>query len=363
MAGYNAGRMLDELEQAISADPPERPAAMPGDAWLLRSALQKAIRRNEPERATQAAAALWRADRRVFWNRLLVTCLEDVGAGNIDAVIQTLTAISATSWRRRVGDERVALYLARMLAGTVKNRMGDELFTQAERDPGYNDLRERLAKADDDLLAGYAAHENSPLIERALSLWYLCGMKKFPSDRMPGRNGSPEKAAQVLRNLDVPAALAQACVSVMGRTSCPLPIFMPLIWQEVRKQHRPLYVFYDPIPVAPDVDGLPVYAADMFTRVGLSCLREVQKSVPVLREFAVKQVALALFYIEGCRVDKVLTSEALEDFRRQGEIIDAESAGLMLAEYIGIKDCLTANLPLLDDIRQRQLRRHLEGEE
>ncbi|GJL85429.1 MAG: hypothetical protein DHS20C02_12040 [Micavibrio sp.] len=359
MAGLK--NILDEIEAGIGDTPSV--SAWLCNKYIAASMLQKAIRRNEVERAMMAASALWRQDRRSFWRRLHVVALEDVGAASPDVVIKVLTAVSASSWRRRVGDERVAIYLTRLLCGAVKTRLADELFIQAEQSPGYNDLREKLSKADDDLLADYAAHENNPLIERAISLWCLAGTKKFPSDVMPGRVGSPDKVVKVLRGLDVPVDLIESCISVIGKTSWPLSIFTPLIWQEIRKQPKPLYTFYDPIPVAPEVEGIPLYAADMFTRTGQASFRQLQKAVSQLKQFTVRQIGLGLFYLEGRRIDKALTSEVLNDFRQQGEITDVESAGLCLPEYLGLRELLTENMEVLDDIRCKQLQRSLNEEE
>ena len=260
-----------------------------------------------------------------------------------------------------MGDLKVGLFLTRLLCLSVKNRIADELFIQAERDRGYGDFRHRLARADDKLLSDYAAHKSSPLIERSLALWYLAGTKKYPSDIMPGRAGSPEKAIKVLRGLDAPADLVKSCVAVMGRTSWPLSIFMPLIWQEIEKQPRPLYVFYDPVIPVPAVEGVPVYAADMFTRTGQASMRELQKDTRDLKGYSVKQIGLALFYIEGCKVDKILTSEYLEQFRHDGAFTDAESAGLDTPSFLGLQECVLANLSRMNDIRHRKIRQILEG--
>jgi hypothetical protein len=353
--------ILEALRLEIKQTEIENLEPLPGDKWLISSCWQKAVRRGDLVTAVMAASALWKQDRQSLWRRLHITALEDIGAGDAYTVTKVLTATASTTWRRQLGDERVALHLTRLMCGSVKNRMGDELFIQVERDPGYDDLRKRLAKADDNLLADYAAHENSPLIERSLALWYLTGTKKFPSETMPGRVGTPEKAVHVLRGLNAPADLVESCISVMGRTSWPLSIFMPLIWQEVRKQARPQYIFYDPIPPSPAVEGVPVYAADMFTRVGQASIRELQKSASDLKGFSVRQIGLALFYIEGCRVENVLTSEWLEQFRHDGEFVDAESVGLDAPLHLGLRECLSANLSKLNDIRQRKIRQALEG--
>ncbi len=359
MNSENISRILTGLEHDIEGEAYECPQAMPGDRWLVSSAMQKAIRRGEIERALNAASALWQQDRQSFWRRLHIICLEDVGIGNLDAVIKTLSAVSSFQWRRKIGDERAGLHLTRLLAASDKNRMSEELFTQAERMPGYRGLRENLAKAEDSLLMDYAGHENSPLIERAIALWLLAGTKKYPSDRMPARTGFPEKAAEVIYSLKAPPELIEACISVMGRTSWPLSIFLPLIWQEKQKLPRPLYVFYNPIAVMPDVEGIPLYAADMFTRVGQSSIRQLKKTVQELKQFSPKQIGLALFYTEGCKLNKVLTCEFMESFRQGSETADIEGAGLDLPSYMGLRDALIENMDTFNRIRRRELEKYL----
>lgn len=361
MAVYDRERILNELEADIAAKQPDTLTPMPGDKWLLSSCWQKAVRQGDVEIAQRAASALWRQDRQSLYRRLHIVALEDIGVGDLCTMVKVLTATASAIWRRRVGDERVALHLTQLMCGAVKNRMSDELFSQAERASEYGSLRQELSKAGDALLIEQAAHEGSPLIERALALWYLAGTKKFPSDVMPGRVGNPVKAVEVLRGLNAPTDLVESCISVMGRTSWPLSIFMPLIWQEVQKHKPELYVRSAVIPKVPDVEGIPVYAGDLFTRVGQGSIRQFQRAVPELRGYSVRQVGLALFYTEGCKIDKALTCDSLEEFRKAGEVADIEGAGLCLPEYLGMKESLIQNIETLHGIRCDQLQRYLNG--
>ena len=111
----------------------------------------------------------------------------------------------------------------------------------------------------------------------------------------------------------------------------------------------------------PDVEGVPTYAADMFTRVGQASIRDLQKDVWDLKGFGIKQIGLALFYIEGCKVDKVLTSDFLEQFRHDGEFTDAESLGLDVPSFLGLRDCLEANMSQFNEIRHKKIKKALEG--
>lgn len=333
--------------------------SMRGDQWLLASALQKAIRRGEEETALRVGYALWQIDRSRFYRRLHIVSLEDVGVADTDALIKTLTATAQPYWRKRMGDARVGLYLVRLLCRSVKTRMADALFIQAERSPAHAALRLELVKASDDELMGMIANEAASLTERALALWFLGGTKKYPSDHLPLRVGDPDRVVEVLSDLNVPPDLTHACSGVMSRTPWPLSIMAPLIWQFVGGQRDQVIIRKDKIVRAPQVEGIPLYAMDMFTRSGQASYRQWQKAVPCLKRFSIRQIGLGLFYTEGHRLDRTLTSPALDAFMQAGEWADVEAHGLCLPEYLGLRDCIAEHAPLLEEIRRDTLRRYL----
>ncbi len=333
---------------------------MRGDQWLLASALQKSIRRGEEEMALRVGYALWQIDRPRFWRRLHITALEDCGVADTDALIKTLTVTAQPYWRKRMGDARIGLYLVRLLCRSVKTRMADALFIQAERSPAYAALRLELVKASDDDLMGMIADEAAPLIERALALWFLGGTQKYSSDPLPLRVGYPDRVIEVLSGLNVPPDLTHACIGVMNRTPWPLSIMAPLIWQYVESQRAQTIIRKDKIVAASQVEGIPLYAMDMFTRSGQASYRQWQKAVSCLKRFSIRQIGLGLFYTEGHRLDRTLISPALDAFMRAGEWADVEAHGLCLPEYLGLRDCIAEYAPLLEEIRRETLCRYLD---
>lgn len=360
MNQYQPDQILSELEYAIQEQEAHNPEPMPGDKWLLASAMQKAIRRNEPQRAARAVMSLWYQDRQSFWRRLHVTALEDVGIGDVSAVVKTLTVTSSPSWRRQVGDLQAGLYLVQLLCGAVKSRLADEIFITAEKEGSYTRLRARLAKADEETLLDMVADVKKSLVQRCLAIWYLAGTKKYTSDLIPPRTGSFEETLKVLRSLKkLPEGLVESCISVANRTQWPLALFLPVVWQEVRKHE--LHIHQHTIPSALEVDGLPHYAADMYTRVGKACIRQLHNTVASLHSFSTQQIEHALFYVEGGRVDRELTAPALQDMQQESEAADMECCGLSLTEYLELRDLLEQHMDVLAEIRHRQLKRYLEG--
>ena len=346
------------LEYAIEAGITVTPKPMRGDRWLVTSAMQKAIRRGELERATQAATALWHIDCIAFWRRLLVIALEDVNAASPDTMVKVLTACAHGRWRTRMGDLQVGPHLMRLLCGSVKTRLADAVFILAERAPCYAGLRELFASADDTSLAEYARDETMPLAVRSLAIWNMAGTNKFRSDILPKRMGSVASTVSVLRATTTPSALVEACMGVIHRIPWPLMLFTPLIWQEIDQQSQ-TYVYREYIPLAPDVEGLPHYSADMFTRTGKASYRQLQQAVSELKPYTTQQIGLGIFYIEGHRVNNLLTSPGLAVIQTAGELADLESAGLDPLHYTELRTQLMANMGVLAEIRQKQLQQHL----
>jgi hypothetical protein len=358
---HNLEKILARIEQGLRLFDLPAIEPMQGDQWLLSSAMQKSIRRGAVNTAMRAGYALWNIDRQRFWRRLHIVALEDTGVADTESLIQTLTATAQPYWRRKWRDLRVGLYLTQLLCQSVKTRMADSLFVQAERSPAYAALRGELINAPADDLADRVMDEAAPLVERAIAMWFLAGTKKYPSDHLPVRVGDPDYASSVLSRLTVPADMTHACIGVMSRTSWPLSLMAPLIWQYVEGQRTQATIRKTEIVPVPEVEGIPLYAMDIFTRSGQASFRHWQKEVPALKYFSVRQIGIAMFYEESHLTDKTLTTPAMDDFMDAGQWVDAESTGLCLPEYFALRDLVREHKPPLQDIRARLLRRTLEG--
>lgn len=362
MPGYIPSEILQKLEEEMCGiDLSISVIPLSGDRWLASSCMQKAIRRGHTETALRAAMNLWASDRRSFWRRLHVISVEDIGVGCVDTVVKVLTVHESQVWRQRMGDLRVGLFLVKAMSEAVKCRMGDQLFSICSLSPECLGLRQELSGSDNETLAGYVLDDALSLEHRLLSLWLLAGTKRFPSEHLPLRQGSPGMVLDVLRSLPAPTALIESCIGVMHRTQWPLALFMPIFWGEVQKHASSLCVRHDPLPGVPHLEGIPVYGADQFTRIGKHCLGQLKKTIPILKPYNARQLGLTLFYIEGEKTDKTLSSSVLDEYRRAGELADIDSTGLCVPEYLGLKECMSENLSLLHDIRQKALKRLLDG--
>ena len=69
--------------------------------------------------AQRAACTIHAFDRNAIWRRLIAIACEDVGAGDIDALLETFLAATSTDVRRQCGGAGVLRAVARRLAEAV----------------------------------------------------------------------------------------------------------------------------------------------------------------------------------------------------------------------------------------------------
>lgn len=104
-------------------------ATLPKDRkWLVRSALQKSIRRGQTEPALRLALALRRIDADYVWKALATIAVEDVGFGCPEAV--TLSSFGTLkSFRDRLDADRLLSALVVGMCVAEKSRTCCELST------------------------------------------------------------------------------------------------------------------------------------------------------------------------------------------------------------------------------------------
>jgi hypothetical protein len=101
------------------------------DQWVIKSLLQKSIRRGEVDIAQRAALTFLAQKGSAIWRRFIIIAFEDIGAGSADVVAMTVAGSTDRAWRRQVcGDAIVAAHLARLLAEAPKSRSAEHLINE-----------------------------------------------------------------------------------------------------------------------------------------------------------------------------------------------------------------------------------------
>src|SRR5437868_11188243 len=117
------------------------------DRWVASSLLQKAIRRSEVELAFRAACTLLKLDNRSIWRRLIIIAFEDIGAGDIDAVLDTVFVGTSSEWRRTCGELSALGFIVRRLAEATKDRSADYLACAGQDHTALSEIRDFCRKA------------------------------------------------------------------------------------------------------------------------------------------------------------------------------------------------------------------------
>jgi hypothetical protein len=245
------------------------------DQWVVKSLLQKSIRRGDVKIAQRAALTFLAEKGSAIWRRYIVIAFEDIGAGSADVVAMAVAASTDSSWRKQSGgDAVVASHLARLLAEAPKSRSGEHLITSSDQHPSLEQWRRVVSTISiADNLAIVADISNS-LTHRALAGWCVSGIG-WQREKMPGSNLFA--LLDTFRQLGVPEELVVATGIAATKSREPIALMVPLIWSAANQSQVPT-VLEAPVPGTLVFGGIPMYALDKHTRVGLEAIRSLSNT-------------------------------------------------------------------------------------
>jgi hypothetical protein len=351
-----------DIKARIEALPKPSPQPFVADKWIASSLMQKAIRRGDLEAAQRAVVTLFELDRRSLWRRLMVIAFEDVGTGSTDAVIQTVAASIAPTWRATAGgDLTVALYLCGVLADAPKDRSTDYLICAAKDHPDLEALREQCGSQPLSTLIELAANPEVTLAERATAVWYASGIDTGSEKRV----GASDLAAlfELYRRIGAPTALAVAAGMSAKRLGEPITLLAPLVWSAARPGDHPT-VREMPLPLAASVEGLPLYALDKHTRLGKRAIEQFVRENEPVRECLTVYVpdyrwraaaCMAAYYADAAPVRRRLVWDQSETLEKLGREADMLSVGVPLEGGVPIIATVCKELDHLNAARARVL--------
>jgi hypothetical protein len=312
------------------------------DRWLAASALQKAIRRGDALTAERAVRTLYRYDPRSAWRRLLIIAYEDIGIGDLGAVIAaTLRSAKARGGRGAVEDEAAALTTSRILAAAAKDRSADLLFAIVLHDPSLETARSTCRSVSLARRLECVADPTLSCPERALAAWHSSGVEERGERRVGP--GDPGGLMRSYAELGVPEQLLEAVVLVLKKTREPFVLMLPLLWLEAAKGETE--IVDSPVPPSSLINGVPLCAIDKHTRLGRQAIRRFARESAEIAQFLMKHargsrdeaLGMAVFYADGA-----LTQPALQ-WRRSAEIATAGVA----ADFDKVKVAASAGVALI----------------
>jgi hypothetical protein len=327
------------------------------DRWIASSLLQKAIRRGDVDLAQRAAFHLLELDKAAIWHRLIVIAFEDVGAGDLDVLLEAVFVASSNEWRRGCGEAAALNLVTRRLAEAIKDRSGDYLICAAK---DHFDLSETSAicrKAPLEQRLALLADSSQPLAKRAVATWFASGINWRYDHRV--RGGDIRALAGAYRELGADKELANAMVLAAKRAPEPLVALVPLIWLEVQRS-GPISVRSDAVPETKTIAGVPLYAFDKHTRLGKRAIERLISESKPFRDCIVRFLAqgspkkaaeIAAFYADAAPVARRLDWAQSDSLERLGIEADFIAAGLRLEGIGPVRQAMNAALEQLNAIR------------
>jgi MgsA AAA+ ATPase C terminal len=327
------------------------------DQWVVKSLLQKSIRRGEVDIAQRAALTFLAQKGSALWRRFIIIAFEDIGAGSTDVVAMTAAASTDASWRRQVGgDATIAAHLARLLAEAPKSRSAEHLITTATHHPSVeHECRLVSNRSIADNLAAVANKSNS-LIHRALAVWCVSGID-WKREKRPGTD--LPALLDTFRKLGVAEELVAATGIAATKSREPITLMVPLIWLAANDDQART-VLEAEAPRSPVLDGIPMYALDKHTRLGLEAIRNLVKYNHEIRELLERYVApaqrhgaayMAAFYADAAPLASKLIWDGADQLEALGTEADLLKSGVPREGVESLLQLFRANVGHLNKLR------------
>jgi len=331
------------------------------DPWIISSLLQKSIRRGETEIAQRAALTFVALKGSAIWRRLMVIAFEDVGIASIEAVTSVVAAGSDAALRKACGgNERVAVYLAGLMAKVAKDRSAD-FICGAKDHPNLASFADALVKASvEEKLASVRDHELA-LPKRAI----VALLALVPNGDGAWARGDADRLLGVYRELNVPEGLLAATELGGARTREPITFMVPLLWLAVRdsKESR---ILDCPVPPLVKAGDVPLYSLDEHTRLGREAIWRFASENDAVRACLKRFVPasqrrrsahVAAFYVDAAPVARRLIWDQSDDLEAFGRERDLMRFGVAKDGIAPLIDVMRANLDQLNELRVEILRK------
>ena len=250
----------------------------------------------------------------------------------------------------------VAAQLARLLAEAPKSRSAEHLITTATDHPSVEQERRLVSTSSiADNLAAVANRSNS-LVHRALAAWCVSGID-WKREKQPGTD--LPALLDTFRQLGVPEELVAATGIAAAKTREPITLMVPLIWFAANDAQVPT-VSEEAVPSSAVVDGVPMYALDKHTRVGLEAIRNLVKYNDEIRKCLERYVAparrnaaayIAAFYADAAPLASKLSWDGADQLEALGTEADLLKAGVPREGIEPLLQLFRANVPHLNKAR------------
>ena len=330
------------------------------ERWLNVSALQKAIRRGDKDRAVRHAMLGCQLDADHVFKRLAVCAFEDVGLGDLRVVAQCLAALGSKRFRDNSEPELLAAFLAWCLAGCAKSRLACECLSLVSSDAGTQRTIADWSSRSSAFLTSIAMDRRKHITDRMLAAWLLAGTRRFAGTGLPESNHRDRSIVmRAMRNERMPAILYYLADRGAARLSDAMFVSMLPLWQALETDSQPREV-RNAVAKSTEIVGYASEAIDMHTRQGRRAIsifcsknQEIRAELSTWPAHQRTDVARnSIFYCEGGLLDREIVFPWSEDIKRRAVLNDLRLFERENAEPETLLALISRKLPDLDRARR-----------
>lgn len=323
------------------------------DKWIIRSAMQKAIRRGYAEVALQHAASLASIDHEYAWYSLLTCANEDVGFGDPDGLLFAYAGQLKT-FREKVGPGKLMSAIIVSLCAAPKTRSQCELSWVV--DTSHEDVIREFTKMSTKELVAKVEAPDAGECYAALAV-----LRRVLPKELQTRNRDVHgcEMAKDIMTQQLTKKLARVAHMSIDRpmdnmSVAAFPCF------RIGNEAGDIDVVYDDLPPSLTINGYASEAYDMHEMAGKKAMAALYKQLRTKhpRFAAIKTrsgtqlIGNAVFVVEGAQVDRRILCPDLMTLKNLQDSLSMAECGVPDDDVPYVLELVRSKIERLNSIRK-----------
>lgn len=361
--------IIQELKALANEEAPAlKPRSMKHESnkWIIRSAMQKAVRRGDSEEALRCGEYLYTQQASYFWHSMAIISVEDIGLADPDAVTYCLALANRTTLWKKVPVKPIARALIRRMCEGPKTRSCCELSLAAELH--FQDIKKELyALPDEDLvnmIRPVTGVKREALMRSLITRYHaLCILRgrSEPPQGMQRRGTTPQRNQMALMKMmedEYPYDVTRSAMFSFEGCRDTMHIAMYVLastWCSLKDK----VLVDDPLPVEVPIKSLSSSAFDMHTQTGKLALKafytSLSKDYPIIKNIpedkAIGALGATVFVEEGGLEKQRVMSPFLQELKNLQDSTFMLHKGIKEADHDAVREIVRKEMVRLNNKR------------
>lgn len=324
------------------------------NTWIAMSGLQKAIRRGDVNSLKPCVAYLSSMSPKTLLKRLLIIAFEDIGGANTRLIPEILKLASSkpSSVAGGLTEPPLAKVIS-MMANSPKNRAMDYLYNSCRFHPDFAEIRSLIENLSDKEAEALLCDPKETVFVRNLALMKRIGIGADFHETFKWAKFDVELYRFLMSQIGADQMLVETCIQATRKICDEFSLNFPLLLKAVYS--KPTFPRVETQPEAQkSKTGLPFYFLDpLHTRTGKQAIKIWRDYIPSLKKYTLRQLAMAVFTIEGIVTYPTYSNLDLDRLEKLGFEADLYKTGISLAEIPVLFDLVKQNFSSLNEAREQ----------